>query len=307
MWKTTCAVIAVLSYLLYSCSARPQANDIQHLSSEIDSIVSTHKGDIAVALIACGDTLQVGASAQLPLMSSFKLHVGLAALQAMERYNHPLDSMINIAGSALRDYTWSPMCDSTGIRDISLSMERLLYFSTCRSDNNACDILIDIAGGIDSVAGFIARTGIADFELAETEASMHADISRCYGNKTTALSLCELMAAVYDDSRRLSPAVACKMRSLLAASTTGRDKIAAGLPLQAFVGHKSGLSDRRADGILIASCDVAAFNLSDGSKAFLAIMVQDSPESDATVSRLFSDLAETVYKGLEKSVVSENK
>ena len=49
-----------------------------------------------------------------------------------------------------------------------------MQYSISQSDNNACDILIEYAGGIKHINDYIRRLGIDSFNLSETEDDMHS-------------------------------------------------------------------------------------------------------------------------------------
>ena len=54
-----------------------------------------------------------------------------------------------------------------------------MQYSISQSDNNACDILIEYAGGIKHINDYIHRLSIDSFNLSETEDGMHS-ASRLY-------------------------------------------------------------------------------------------------------------------------------
>lgn len=288
--------LAAVIIILAGCSQRPanfSDGRLGPLRSTIDSIISAHEGKVGVGLIAGRDTLAIGDSLRLPLMSVFKLHIAIAVL---DKGLSP-DSVVEMAASDLHPDTWSPLRDSTGIRDISIPVGRLLYYSVCRSDNNACDKLIELAGGINKVDSCARRLTDKPFELGVTEHSMFMDHSLTYRNWSSPLALCEIMEAVYS-GRALRPAETQYLTGLLSDSSTGREKIAGGVPKEAFLGHKSGLSFRTPEGIRMTSADVAAIRLRDGRTAYLSIVVKDTPETDEETARLFKEIAEVVYTQL---------
>ena len=260
-------------------------------SNMLDSIIESHRGITGVAVVKGDDVIVAGDTAQLPLMSIFKLHIAIAVLDK----GVSVDSVISVDASMLRENTYSPLRDKTGVRDIEISVDSLLYYSVCRSDNNACDILIDLVGGVGRVDSCIRKLGITDFVLTETENSMHEDISRSYNNRSTPEALCRVMEALYT-GRALPSEPTAYLTGLLEKSRTGREKIAAGIPAGAFLGHKSGMSDRTNDGIRMATGDVAAFRCGDGSKAYIAILVKDSPEADEESAAIFRDLSSSVFE-----------
>lgn len=288
--------LAAVIIILAGCSQRPanfSDDRLAPLRTTIDSIIASHEGKVGVGLIAGRDTVAIGDSLRLPLMSVFKLHIAIAVL---DKGLSP-DSVIEMAASDLHPDTWSPLRDSTGICDISIPVGRLLYYSVCRSDNNACDKLIELAGGIDKVDSCARRLTDKPFELGVTEHSMFMDHSLTYRNWSSPLALCEIMEAVYS-GRALRPAETQYLTGLLSDSSTGREKIAGGVPKEAFLGHKSGLSFRTPEGIRITSADVAAIRLRDGRTAYLSIVVKDTPETDEETVRLFKDITHAIYTRL---------
>lgn len=287
-------ILSVLLVMLaVSCSGNKNdasaAGDGMH--EVLDSIIASHDGITGIAVIKGDDVLLAGDTAQLPLMSIFKLHIAIAVLDK----GVSVDSVISVDVSMLRENTYSPLRDKAGVRDIEISVDSLLYYSVCRSDNNACDILIDLVGGVGRVDSCIRKLGITDFVLTETENSMHEDISLSYNNRSTPEALCRVMEALYT-GRALPTEPTAYLTGLLEKSRTGREKIAAGIPAEAFLGHKSGMSDRTNDGIRMATGDVAAFSCGDGSKAYIAILVKDSPEADEETAAIFRDLSSTVFE-----------
>lgn len=273
-----------------SLSRKSEQETSGSLQETLDSIIASHRGITGMAVISGDSLLVAGDTSQLPLMNVFKLHIAIAVLDK----GIPCDSVISVDASRLRENTYSPLRDMMGTRDFDISVDSLMYYSVCRSDNNACDLLIELVGGISEVDGSIRRLGINDFSLSETESTMHDDITRSYLNRSTPEALCRVIEAVFSGSA-LPPHASRYLASLLYKSRTGRDKIASAIPPEAFLGHKSGMSDRNADGIRMATGDVAAYRLPDGSIAYIAILVKDSPETDEESSHLFRELASAVW------------
>ena len=75
---------------------------------------------------------------------------------------------------------------------------------------------------------------------------------------------------------------------------TGANKLKGMLPAQTMVGHKTGSSDRNADGMKTADNDAGLVILPDGRKYYIAAFVMDSYETDnadiiARISRMVYD------------------
>ena len=60
-----------------------------------------------------------------------------------------------------------------------------MQYSISQSDNNACDILIEYAGGIKHINDYIHRLSIDSFNLSETEDGMHSSFEAVYRNRST--------------------------------------------------------------------------------------------------------------------------
>lgn len=285
----------LLTTILLSCGCVKSGTDadaeaVPSPADTITEIINASGARAGVAVICEDDTLLINNRSLYPLMSVFKLHIAAAVIHK----GLPLDSIVHVPAKQLRTGTYSPMRDSVQGRETDITIDRLMYFSVAKSDNNACDILIDLVGGIDSVNSYIQSLGTGNVQLSETEETMHADIMHSYNNSSSPQALCILMSRLYA-GEILSPEGTNYLIRLLKASTTGRDKLAAGLPQGSFKGHKSGLSDRTAAGMLIASGDVAAFTTRSGKQAFVAVLIKDNCDPDSTINRIFADISRVVY------------
>ena len=68
-----------------------------------------------------------------------------------------------------------------------------MQYSISQSDNNACDILIEYAGGIKHINDYIRRLGIDSFNLSETEDDMHSSFEAVYRNWSTPSAMARLL------------------------------------------------------------------------------------------------------------------
>lgn len=236
----------------------------------------------------------VGDETAYPLLSVFKFHVAVAALDRMEREGIAPEQTVRIAAERLHEGTYSPLRDAAPGRDACVSYEELVRYAVSLSDNHACDVLIDFAGGIDRVDAVLRRTGIGGFELTQTEASMHADPRNCYRNRSTPSAMVRLMKAVCE-GRVLGPRQTELLLRAMETASTGPDKLRAGLPDSVRLWHKTGSSDRLANGLKIADNDAGFFRLPDGRMCYVAVFVMDSAESDAANARRIARVAHEVY------------
>lgn len=166
-----------------------------------------------------------------------------------------------------------------------------MRYAVSQSDNNACDILIDYLGGIDIVKDRIDKLGITNYNLTETEETMHSRISNCYNNWSTPSSTLQLLEKLYKRTDTEWTHTMISLKNILIETSTGKDKIKAGLPDNIVLGHKTGSSDRLDDGTKIGDNDTGVIYLPNGKLCFLAIFIKDSRESDQTNAQIIADIA----------------
>lgn len=228
-----------------------------------------------------------------PLMSVFKLHVAVALLKDMERRGAAVDTTLNITPEQMRKDTYSPLMKLHPDGRFSITLPQLIRYAIAESDNNAADILIAMAGGIDSVDREIHAMGIKDCHLSETEATMYEAPINSYANWSKPESVVWLLRKLYD-GRLLSGEYDRCIKQALAATTTGADKIKAGLSQGMTLAHKTGTGFRMADGTKMADNDAGVVTMPDGRQVAIAILIKDSKMSDADNARLMAEITKII-------------
>lgn len=228
-----------------------------------------------------------------PLMSVFKLHVAVALLKDMERRGAAVDTTLNITPEQMRKDTYSPLMKLHPDGRFSITLPQLIRYAIAESDNNAADILIAMAGGIDSVDREIHAMGIKDCHLSETEATMYEAPINSYANWSKPESVVWLLRKLYD-GRLLSGEYDRCIKQALAATTTGADKIKAGLSQGMTLAHKTGTGFRMADGTKMADNDAGMVTMPDGRQVAIAILIKDSKMSDADNARLMAEITKII-------------
>lgn len=230
-----------------------------------------------------------------PMMSVFKLHVAAAALSRMEREQIPLDEPLVVPTDLLRPDTYSPLRDSVaGSRLFRITRRELIRYCISLSDNNACDMLIDFAGGPAAVDSCIRSAGVGDFAVVCTEDAMHRELRNCYMNRTSPSAAVRLLEAIRS-GRIVTGAYLEVLMRAMSETETGPDKLRAGIPPEIPLAHKTGHSDRTPEGVKIGDNDAGFFLLPDGSCCYLAVFIRDSREDDAANARTIAEIARRVY------------
>lgn len=265
---------------------------------EIRLLLADKNARVGVAVLF-RDSLVVAHNAVLrfPLLSVFKYPVALAVLDRINREGVRLDSLVDVRAEQLRPNTYSPLRDRFSMRDFRISLGELLQYSVSMSDNNACDILIEYAGGIDAVDAFVRSLGVGDFSLLATEAAMHVATANQYLNVATPATVVRLLRRA-DRSPLFAPEYDAFLQKIMQETTTGADKLKGLLPASVVVGHKTGSSDRTSEGVKIGDNDAGYVILPSGERYYIAVFVADSHESDATNAELIARISRLVYDEL---------
>ena len=125
-----------------------------------------------------GDMLRYNDHVHFPLLSVFKFHVALAVLDKMDKQSISLDSIVSIKASQMLPNTLQPLRKFPD-QDFTITLRELMQYSISQSDNNACDILIEYAGGIKHINDYIHRLSI-DSSTSRKQKTACTPASRLY-------------------------------------------------------------------------------------------------------------------------------
>lgn len=236
----------------------------------------------------------------LPMMSIFKVPVALAVLDRAAAEAIPLTTRIAVGAEWLDRDTYSPMRDSLPEEGGTATLADLLRYSVSQSDNIACDLLIDFAGGIGAVNASLERRGLGEIRISATERDMHRTPELQRANTARPTAICRLFEGILR-GEQLEPRHAELLRRLLEETSTGAAKLRAGVPRDAVLGHKTGSSDRDAAGRRIADNDAGYIILRDGRVCTIAVLVTSSAEEDATAAAAIAAISRLTCEYLIKT------
>lgn len=287
----------ILSTFFLIASVRAQQPSLE---TRIADFAKDKKATIGLAVQTDkNETMLYNNPIHFPLLSVFKFHVALAVLHKMDKHATALDSTLFVKADQLHADTYSPLRKKFPNQDLSISLKELLQYSVSLSDNNACDILIKYAGGIKSVNEYIQQLGIRDCHLSKTEADMHLDIENSqYSNWSTPSEVVRLLK-IADEKDLFAKEYKDFLWSTMIETQTGANKLKALLPPDLVIGHKTGSSDRTADGRKIADNDAGFIILPDGRKYYIAVFVMDSYETDDANADIIATISKMIYDSLK--------
>lgn len=275
--------------LSIACSTTPP-----QLETCLDEIVSGCKAEIGIAIRTPNGETVTRNDTLLPMMSVFKFPVALAVLDRMERQNISLTDTIRVGPEWLVPNTYSPMRDSLPAKGGALTLGRLLRYAVSQSDNIACDVLLQQVGGPAAVDAYIRSLGIEGVEITASEEEMHRSVANQRLNRARPSSVCALFD-LFLQGTLLNEAHNAFLDRLLRETVTGANKLKAGVPAGTVIGHKTGSSDRTADGIRIADNDAGYVILPDGRRYCITVFVTESGEDDATNAAIAAAVSKAAY------------
>lgn len=266
------------------------------LAEQIVELTTRCRAQTGVAVIMGRDTVCVGNDTHYPMMSVMKLPLAVWVVDSLLHHGCSWRDTVEVDSASLLPNTYSPMRQQYP-RGGRFSMEQVLNYSLQLSDNNACDWLLHRSGGPRAVERFLRRRGLTNISIQFTENDMHVDPRRAYGNWTTPLEMARLVAMLLEPGHLTDERGQEWLRGSLLQCQTGQNRLAR--PLEgtgAAFGHKTGTSDRDAQGRLTAMADAGFVRLPDGRTYVIVVFVKDAAESDARVEQLMADVSELVYR-----------
>lgn len=297
MGKKILVGVLLVAGMLSGCSS--DKFSAERLHDELTDYVGKKDCRIGIAVIYDGDNVSVNGTEYFPMLSVYKFPQAIAAGKIFAKLDITPDDTIKISSSLILPDTWSPMRDRYGIGNIKLPLGEVLSYSLMMSDNNACDIIFDMMGGVEIADDLIKSLGYEDINLANTEAEMNADPGLCYNNSATPVALASLMADFYNTIYSESDWMRT-IKANLELCETGKERIsAAEFDGETLVGHKTGTGPKDEDGKLMAVNDVGYVEFSNGDSYTIAVLVTHSPYSMPETERIIAEISEIVRRNIQ--------
>ncbi len=281
-----------LAAFLFATSCTTTNDD---LGDRLEEIIDGCNATVGIAVLAPDNTMTVVHDRPMPTMSVFKFPVALTMLNRMERENIPLSQSIFVGPEWLDEGTHSPMRDSLPSGGGAVTIAELISRNISQSDNIACDVLLNMVGGAEAVDAYVRGLGIEGFHIVAGERAFHSDIESQRLNTARPYAVCALFERFLEGGL-LSAEHTDFLRRQLIGTTSGPNKLKAGLPGGTVIGHKTGLSDRTEEGVRIADNDAGFVVLPDGRHYCIAVFVTDSHEDNDTNAAIAAKVSKVAYE-----------
>ena len=297
-----------------SAAARP-APAPQALQARLEQLAAPFGERVGVAVRSLDEGWTVAVNGDRPFQqqSVFKAWLGVAVLDAVDRGVLRLDEPIRLTRADLT-FAYQPIAAEVAPRGSDFTVDTLLRWSVSASDNPATDALVARLGGPSAVQAALTRLGVQDVRVDVDERGLHA-IGR---ELRAALSAAPEAgrAAVYQrhfaDPRNtatpraavnalarlkrgelLSAASTTRLLRLMEETTTGPQRLKAGLPTGWSLAHKTGSGGEYEGSTLVAN-DIGLLTSPDGRSYAVAVFTWGTRKPLAQQEALSADVARAV-------------
>ena len=281
--------------IFFVLSFQTYAQTTNELRQELNQIIASKNATVGISIksIEDKDTLSINGNLKAPMMSVFKFHIALAVLNKVDEGKLSLTQEIFVKKKDLHENTWSPMREDYPNGNMNLTLDKLLRYTVSHSDNNGCDILIDLIGGTKTVQNFINRQGIKDFVIKVNEAQMKT-WKNLYINTTTPLASTELLEKFYK-GEILKEATTKYLYQIMVETSRGLTWMKAGLPSGTELAHRTGVSGTNDDNLRVAMNNIGIVKLPNGKHFILSVYLKNITEKQEDTEKIIADIARVTW------------
>lgn len=221
-------------------AAFPASALAQQKKSVMDRIREETGGRLGIAVYDSGTGRRFfdGAEARFAMCSTFKVPLAAAVLARVDRGEIDLLREIRFSEADLLDH--APVVRANLSRG-ALSIGTLLEAAVVMSDNSAANLVFGQISGPRGLTQFIRSAGDAITRSDRDEPTLNQVRNGEVRDTTTPQAMLWLLNALLL-GEALSPASRARLIGWMEASTTGKDRLRAGLPKTWRVGDKTGTS-----------------------------------------------------------------
>lgn len=265
------------------------------LRQELNKIISSKNATVGISIkgIEDKDTLSINGNLKAPMMSVFKFHIALAVLDKVDEGKLSLTQEVFIKKKDLHENTWSPMREDFPDGNVNLTLDKLLRYTVSHSDNNGCDILIDLVVGTKVVQKFINQQGIKDFVIKVNENQMRS-WKNLYVNTTTPLATTALLEKFYK-GEILKESTTKYLYQIMVETSRGLTWMKAGLPENTELAHRTGISGTNDDNLRVAMNDIGIVKLPNGKHFILSVYLKNITEKQEDTEKIIADITKATW------------
>jgi beta-lactamase class A len=271
--------------------ACPHAN----LARQFEEIARVTKGPVGAAamLVETGELVVMNGKQQFPMQSVYKLPIGMAVLDQVDRGALKLDQEVKVTAEDLVPQPLHSPIRNRFPRAVELSVRELLHFMMVDSDGSACDVLLKLIGGTEPATKYLRSLGVEGIVVATSEKEMSQNDDVQYRNWSTPEAMVGLLQML-QKGQGLSTASRELVLDYMTKTETFPGRIKGRLPTGASVAHKTGSSGTK-NGLTRATNDVGLITLPDGNHLAVAVFVSDTKADAATRDAVIAKITRAAW------------
>jgi beta-lactamase class A len=252
------------------------AQPLEKIASRIDGVTG-----VTAVHLESGRRVSLNGDARFPMASTYKFPIAIVALRQVDAGVMSLDQRIVITPQQYNP-GHSPLREEMGGKRAVVPLERLIRVMVSVSDNTACDLLIPLLGGPEKLTRAIATPGIRidRTELVMSQA-IRKDGAEAFGHDprdtATPDAMADLLVRFWKNELGLSKRSHDLLLKFMTETSTGPNRLRAGVPANVRVAHKTGTWPLGAN-------DVGILESADG-KQHIAIAVYTKNGTATTEQR----------------------
>ncbi len=283
----------IILFSLLSFSTFGQSTN--ELRQQLNQIISSKNATVGISIkgIEDKDTLSINGNLKAPMMSVFKFHIALTVLNRVDEGKLSLTQLIFIKKKDLHEYTWSPMREDYPGGNVNLTLDKVLRYTISHSDNNGCDILIDLLGGTKEVQKFINKQGIKDFVIKVNEQQMRT-WENLYVNTTTPLATTALLEKFFK-GEILKESTTKYLYQIMVETSRGLTWMKAGLPENTELAHRTGISGTNDANLRVAMNDIGIVKLPNGKHFILSVYLKNITEKQEDTEKIIAAITKATW------------
>ena len=289
-------------------NAAPEA-----LEAQVTELWRSFPGRTGVAILAIDGNWSLAKRGEelFPQQSVSKLWVAMAVLDQVDRGKLKLDQIVRITRDDLAVFH-QPIRDRVLANgEVQETVLTLLELAMTKSDNTANDSLLRTAGGPEAVRDFVSRKGLGKIRFGPGERKLQSGIAGMewqqdyaigrnfetarakfsYEQRKVALdryladpvdgaSPLAIVNALGELSKGslLSPASTRLLMAMMERTSSGPNRLKAGVPPGWRFGHKTG-TGQQLTGVSTGYNDIGIMTAPDGTRYAVAVMIGDTTSS----------------------------
>lgn len=208
--------------------------------AQLEALERVHGGRLGVAILDAGSGRRINhrGEQRFPMCSTFKFLAAGLVLTRVDRGEEQLDRRVVFSKQDLVPY--SPVTEQH-LGGAGMTMAELCHAAITLSDNTAANLLLASFGGPAALTAFVRTLGDRMTRLDRIEPDLNEATPGDPRDTTTPASmLADMRALLLGDA--LSAASRTRLAGWLVATSTGGQRLRAGLPVHWRVGDKTGTS-----------------------------------------------------------------